>query len=379
MKKRRNRYVQIRNALIGIVMTGAVVGLWYGYGMYRERTAQTAEQELLKNAAAAGTDPVETAASAEETPAYTRVDYCDENFYQIMSQARKQLIYNADGTLTWQGKTYRRNTYIKAIVGMGVDRGDEMTDTQTYGGSGQSDAVFLLVRDTARDTIKILMIPRDSITPVSLMGLNGIEDERSLTHLNMSYAFGDGREQSCENVQASVEYLLCGLKIDSYLAVDHAVLAMLNDAVGGVTVTIPTEGMEKTDPAFVKGTQVTLQGEQAERFVRFRDTTEDNSALYRMDQHEEYILQFFQALKIKSREDSQIVTHLFDLIQDYMVTDMAKADYLKIGADALTGGLTSADILTLPGNGMAGGQFDEFYVDYNNVIPLILNLFYREV
>jgi LCP family protein required for cell wall assembly len=328
---------------------------------------------------AAGTDTVETAASAEETPAYTRVDYCDENFYQIMSQARKQLIYNADGTLTWQGKTYRRNTYIKAIVGMGVDRGDEMTDTQTYGGSGQSDAVFLLVRDTARDTIKILMIPRDSITPVSLMGLNGIEDERSLTHLNMSYAFGDGREQSCENVQASVEYLLCGLKIDSYLAVDHAVLAMLNDAVGGVTVTIPTEGMEKTDPAFVKGTQVTLQGEQAERFVRFRDTTEDNSALYRMDQHEEYILQFFQALKIKSREDSQIVTHLFDLIQDYMVTDMAKADYLKIGADALTGGLTSADILTLPGNGMAGGQFDEFYVDYNNVIPLILNLFYREV
>jgi anionic cell wall polymer biosynthesis LytR-Cps2A-Psr (LCP) family protein len=131
---------------------------------------------------------------------------------------------------------------------------------------------------------------------------------------------------------------------------------MLNDAVGGVTVTIPTEGMEKTDPAFVKGTQVTLQGEQAERFVRFRDTTEDNSALYRMDQHEEYILQFFQALKIKSREDSQIVTHLFDLIQDYMVTDMAKADYLKIGADALTGGLTSADILTLPGNGMAGAD-----------------------
>jgi LCP family protein required for cell wall assembly len=379
MKKRHNHYVKIRNALIGAVMTGSVIALWYGYGMYRDRTAEAAERELLKNAAAAGTESTQTTASAEETSAYTRVDYCDENFYQIMSQARNQLIHNADGTLTWQGKTYRRNTYIKAIVGMGVDRGDEMTDTQTYGGSGQSDAVFLLVRDTARDTIKILMIPRDSITPVSLMGLNGIEDERSLTHLNMSYAFGDGREQSCENVQASVQYLLCGLQIDNYMAVDHAVLAMLNDAVGGVTVTIPTEGMEKSDPAFIKGTQVTLQGEQAERFIRFRDIEEDNSALYRMDQHEEYILQFFRALKTKSKEDSQIVTHLFDLIQDYMVTDMAKADYLKIGADALTGGLTSEDILTLPGNGMAGGQFDEFYVDYNNAIPLILNLFYREV
>jgi hypothetical protein len=62
-----------------------------------------------------------------------------------------------------------------------------------------------------------------------------------------------------------------------------------------------------------------------------------------------------------------------------MVTDMAKADYLKIGADAMTGELTSEDIRTLPGNGVAGEQFDEFYVDYNNAIPLILKLFYREV
>jgi LCP family protein required for cell wall assembly len=379
-KKKRNHYAQIRNALIGAVMIGTVISLWYGYGLYRERTAQAAERELLKNAAAAETVSADIEEeTTEEIPSYTRVDYCDENLYRIMSQARNQLIHNADGTLTWQGKTYRRNTYIKAILGMGVDRSDEMTDTHTYGESGQSDAVFLLVQDTARDTIKILMISRNTITPVSLLGLNGIEDERSLTFLNMSYAFGDGREQSCENVQASVEDLLCGLQIDGYMAVDYAVLATLNDAVGGVTVTIPTEGMEESDPSFIKGTQVTLHGIQAERFIRFRDVDKDNSALYRMDQHEEYILQFFQALKEKSKEDSQIVAHLFDQIQDYMVTDMAKADYLKIGADAMTGELTSEDIRTLPGNGVAGEQFDEFYVDYNNAIPLILKLFYREV
>jgi anionic cell wall polymer biosynthesis LytR-Cps2A-Psr (LCP) family protein len=137
--------------------------------------------------------------------------------------------------------------------------------------------------------------------------------------------------------------------------------------------------MESKDPSFVKGATVTLHGDQAEKFIRHRDIQEDNSALYRMDQHKEYMLQFFQTAKKQSAQDSQLVTHLFDLIQNYMVTDMEKAEYLKIGADALTGGLTSEDIFTLPGNGMRGAEFDEFYVDYNNAIPMILKLFYREV
>ena len=70
----------------------------------------------------------------------------------------------------------------------------------------------------------------------------------------------------------SVQKLLCGFTIDQYMAVDTTVVAQLNDAVGGVTVTVPTEGMEKKDPAFVKGNQVTLHGKQAEAFVRYRDT-----------------------------------------------------------------------------------------------------------
>jgi LCP family protein required for cell wall assembly len=373
MTKKHKSYIKLRNTMIGIILVGIVVFVWYGYGRYREREAEAAIREELKNVTAAAEETL-----TDSKPEYTRYDYCDPEFYHTMSGAREQLIQNSDGTLAWQGKTYRRNTYIKAYVGIGVDRGNDMTETHTYGESGQADAVFVIVQDTARNAAKVLMIPRDTITTVSLMKLNGIEEE-SLTHLNMAYAFGDGRETSCENVRSSVEYLLCGLDTDGYLAVDHAVTAILNDAVGGVTVTIPTDGMEKSDPSFIKGTQVTLHGKQAEAFIRYRDIQNDNSALYRMDQHKEYIFQFFQAVKDKSKEDSQIVTNLFELIRNYMVTDLSKAEYLKIGTDALTGGIDSADILTLPGNGVVGGQFDEFYVDYNNAIPLILSLFYREV
>ena len=43
---------------------------------------------------------------------------------------------------------------------MGVDRSDTMTETKELGLAGQSDGIFLIAQDTARHTLKILMIPR---------------------------------------------------------------------------------------------------------------------------------------------------------------------------------------------------------------------------
>ena len=153
----------------------------------------------------------------------------------------------------------------------------------------------------------------------------------------------------------------------------------MNDAVGGVTVTVPTEGMEVRDPAFIKGASVTLHGDRAEAFIRYRNTDEGNSALYRMDQHQEYIKGFFQAVKRTARNELGIVEHLFNIVRDHMITDMSKDEYLKIGTDALgMGDLGDEDIFTVPGYGVTGGLYDEFYAEEGELIPLILELFYRE-
>lgn len=147
-----------------------------------------------------------------------------------------------------------------------------MTESKEFGSAGQSDGIFLIAQDTVHHSLKILMIPRDTMTEIPITDENGAPDTK-ITQLTIAYAYGDGREGSCENTVQSVEKLLSGFSIDNYLAVDTTVVAKLNDAVGGVTVTIPTDGMEKRDPAFVKGTQVTLHGDQAEAFVRYRDIT----------------------------------------------------------------------------------------------------------
>lgn len=364
----------IRNALIGAAVIGVAVGGWGTYSMYRnrrmtelmiearnqERVQQNAEKQPVQN-----TDEIPIAPGQKEEQT---ADPRDLNLMPVL----------AENPVIYQGATYRRNQYVKAILCMGVDRSDTMTESKEFGAAGQSDGIFLIAQDTVHHSLKILMIPRDTMTEIPIANDNGAPDTK-ITQLTIAYAYGDGREGSCENTVWSVEKLLSGFSIDNYLAVDTTVVAKLNDAVGGVTVTIPTDGMEKRDPAFVKGAQVTLHGDQAEAFVRYRDITRDFSALYRMDQQQEYITQYFKAVKEASRTDSQAVTHLFDLIRDYMITDMSKDQYLKIAMDGLdAGNLTGQDFYTVPGTGETTETFDVYRADRHAVIPIILNLFYRE-
>ena len=364
----------IRNALIGAAVIGVAVGGWGTYSMYRnrrmtelmiearnqERVQQNAEKQPAQN-----TDEIPIAPGQKEEQT---ADPRDLNLMPVL----------AENPVIYQGATYRRNQYVKAILCMGVDRSDTMTESKEFGAAGQSDGIFLIAQDTVHHSLKILMIPRDTMTEIPIANDNGAPDTK-ITQLTIAYAYGDGREGSCENTVRSVEKLLSGFSIDNYLAVDTTVVAKLNDAVGGVTVTIPTDGMEKRDPAFVKGAQVTLHGDQAEAFVRYRDITRDFSALYRMDQQQEYITQYFKAVKEASGTDSQIVTHLFDLIRDYMITDMSKDQYLKIAMDGLdAGNLTGQDFYTVPGTGETTETFDVYRADRQAVIPIILNLFYRK-
>ena len=216
-----------------------------------------------------------------------------------------------------------------------------------------------------------------TVTDTTRSDHNGEVVGKAVGHLTLAYSYGDGRETSCAYTADAVSGLLGGLKMDAYMAADTDVITRLNDAVGGVTVTVPTPGMEVRDPAFIAGQKVHLQGEQAEAFVRYRDITLDNSALFRMSQQQEYIAGFFRSVKETSSQDSRIVEKLFEMIQDNMVTDMSKDQYLKIAVDAMGGELTSDDFRMVPGQGFATDTYDEFYANTEALIPVILELFYR--
>ena len=102
-------------------------------------------------------------------------------------------------------------------------------------------------------------------------------------------------------------------------------VSVLNDAVGGVTVTTP-----QTFKEFTKGETVTLYGESAETFVRNRDTSVLDSNNSRMERQRVYIESFFKTLAAGTKENLMLPVDLFNAASPYTVTniDIPKVTYL---------------------------------------------------
>ncbi|MBS6643945.1 MAG: LCP family protein [Clostridiaceae bacterium] len=288
---------------------------------------------------------------------------------------------NGSGKMIYQGKTYRRNTAMRAILCIGVDTKGEMESHTASGQGGQADGVFLVAQDAARDRVKILMIPRDTMTEITLFDLSGNELGKDVQHLTLAYAYGDGREKSCELMTEAVSNLLGGLKIDGYAAVNMSAIPVLNDAAGGVTVTIQDEGLEKRDPELKKGKTVTLQGGQAELFIRYRDITQSQTAISRMSRQKQYMQGYLEAVKESAAQNDRLIPDLMNQLQSYMVTNMPKDQYLDMALSVLNSqdSLEEGDFLTVPGEAVETDLYDEYHVNREELMKLVLELFYVEM
>lgn len=297
----------------------------------------------------------------------------EETEQELGSEAEKSLI-------EYEGKKYRRNTYVKAILLMGIDRKGTLEENMVTGSGGQADGIFLIAHDTVRDSVRILLIPRDTMTPITLTDLSGNVLGKDIQHLTLAYVYGDGREKSCRYMKEAVTELLGGLGIDGYIALGMEALPVLNDTVGGVTVTIEEEGLAAADPAFVKGEKVLLKGDQAERYVRYRDIKIAQSALTRTERQKTYIAGFVQAAKRKARDEEGVITRLLEEAQPYMVTDLSKGQYMDMALGFLKSSqdFGQEDMVTLPGEAVETNLYDEYYPYQEEILPIVLDFFYRE-
>lgn len=291
---------------------------------------------------------------------------------------KNSLVKNEDGTWTWNGEKYKRNRYVKAILCIGVDRSDDLSQAKETTWGGQADGIFLVAYDTSKERMKIVMIPRDTITEVDQIDEKGNIEQTWLTHLNLAYAWGDGQQVSAKNTVKAASGALCGLEIDHYIAGDMKLIPLVNDQIGGVTVTVPNGELVKADPAWTEGSEILLKGDDAEKFVRYRDTSADGTPVTRMSQHKAYISGFSKKIKEEAEKNTNIVPEIYDTIEKEVVTDLDKGQILKLGLSAAADTeFSEKDIISLPGT-VVTREYDEVYLDYNQVIPTILDLFYRK-
>ena len=203
-------------------------------------------------------------------------------------ETRTELPQETAETMEVDGVTYRKKSRLTTILVMGVDHDPQ--DSYEYRKAGQADFLRLVVLDDADKTVQQLQIDRDTMTSVTVLGLLGDRYEPVTEQICLGYAFGDGRQTSCEVTVEAVENLLGGQEIDQYLAMGLDGISTLNDLAGGVTVTLEDD-FSAIDPAMTKGTTLTLQGEQAETYVRSRRSVGVGTNEARMARQESYIRQ----------------------------------------------------------------------------------------
>ena len=168
-----------------------------------------------------------------------------------------------------------------------------------------------------------LKIDRDTMAEVTVLGMLGNPVGTTQMQISLAHGFGDGKEESCGYARDAVSRLLQGENIDFYLAMSLDGISVLNDLAGGVTVTLEDD-FSAADPAMTKGATLTLQGDQAEIFVRRRMDIGEGTNEARMVRQEEYLAQLSAQLESRVQQDQQFTAQVYDALQPYLVTDLAK-------------------------------------------------------
>ena len=279
----------------------------------------------------------------------------------------------APGTVRYQGKTYVLNDHLSNYLLLGVDTEGSIREKKTPGSAGQTDAIFLLSYDRAKETVVCLAIPRDTITQIEIFTPDGESTGFFSDHINLQYAFGDGRQKSCELSAAAVSRLLSGIRIDGCAAVNLSSIPKLATLVDGVEITIPDDTLAKENPAFTKGSRVLLDETNTELFVRYRDTDVMQSGFDRMNRQKVFIEAFAARLSQKQKEDASTVTRIFETMKEEMITNMSNDIFVDLAGAERVG-----EIETIPGSRGHEGSYDVYRADESALYDLVIRLFYKE-
>lgn len=316
---------------------------------------------------------------------------------------------NDGKTVNYLGKQWVYNENMVAILCIGVDTeqfpaesqasdeqtlqeyigsnqiSDEQTERQknrsqgSYQNGGFADTLFLLAVDTNKGNGVLLPISRYTMGIVDTYQSDGSYGGQEEMQLAYAYAYGDGGKESCENTAKAVSRFLYGIPISGYAALDMSGIAPLNDAVGGVTLDI-SEDLTDADPAFFQGNTLTLSGEQAMRFVRYRisegEKLETDNNAPRMQRQEQFLQAFAKQFFQQIRKEPGLPLTCYQLLKEYMVTDITPSETLYLSTLLADHG-NEISVVSLPGT-VQKGEYTEVYVDRERLYEILLDVFYTE-
>lgn len=281
--------------------------------------------------------------------------------------------YDEGKTVEYNGKLYGLNENMASIAIIGYDRRSE----QVVPGKnvGQADAVMVLAANLDTGKVTAIGIPRDSMVEVGeFMGsdFTGMDTMQ----LCLAFAYGDGGETSSQYTTAAVSRVLYNMPVNNYVSLDMDSVGELANAVGGVPVT-PLQTIPGTN--IVKGQDTVLFGNNALKYIQWRDTSVLNSSLDRQARQSQFVQAFCKEAFAQAKGNVGTLVNLFNVARNNGITNLGIDDFTYLASTVLNTGISGVDVTTLQGQMQQGKKFAEFYLDKTNVYETVLNVYYHEI
>ncbi len=281
--------------------------------------------------------------------------------------------YDNGKTLVYNGKTYVLNENIISAAVLGVDKEALGLDNGIVGTAGQADVIIVVAYDTTTGKTSLISIPRDTVADVNLYdeagGFAGITKEQ----ICLAYAYGDGKDQSCDNVIKSATRLLFGVPVSKYAAMELEGLGAMNDAVGGINL----DSLE-TFNSFKKGENVTLHGNNALSYVRYRSLERVDADGIRRQRQVQYLKAFAAKALSLIKSDFGSVARLYRTGTKYSVTNVSLDEATYLASTMLGRNIAFDDFRTVPGEYSLKDEHAIYTVDETGLFELILDVYYNE-
>lgn len=228
---------------------------------------------------------------------------------------------------------------------------------------GLSDTMLLVRFNPENRKLTLLSIPRDTRTNV---------DGYGITKINAANQWGG----PALSAKATSE-LLGGVPIDRYIRVNVIAVEKLIDALGGVTVYVPKDIKYRDDSQHLyinlKAGKQKLNGDQALQLLRFR--YDENGDIGRI-QRQQMVMRALMEQALNPATIARL-PKILSIIQSHIDTNLSVEELAALVGFAARTNRASAQMLMVPGDFSAPGQYDASYwlPNYGRIDKMVAQYF----
>lgn len=290
-----------------------------------------------------------------------------------------------DGWILKDGQVYSYNKDILTFLFMGIDKDNEVIHSKDSTDGGQADALFLFVLNPHNKSLKVISVNRNTMTDIRIYDESGNYVDTAKGQIALQHGFGDGLEKSCEYEKEAVAKLFYNIPIHGYCAVNMDAVTELTNLLGGVDLVsiedVYSAMQDETlgQPIVMQGEEVHLDGRKAYSYVRYRKENQEGSSDLRLARQQQFLAALAKKALTATKEDIKTPVRLYKAVARQMVTDVSIDEIAYLSGLIGDYELKTENFYSLSGETVQGEKYEEFYVDEEALMGLILEVFYEKM